>query len=76
MSYLRIGNDKKLSEMKEVERGKDMDNLLYDLLTTQSYKDFNEDKIRTLILKAVPKTLDTTVDDKGNLFIEVPKADG
>ena len=40
-----------LEQMKRVERGKDMDSLLYDLLTTHSHKDFGEDAVRKIRTK-------------------------
>ena len=79
-SYMKSG--KKLSEMTEVERGKDMAPLLYDLLTTQSCSEFGEDKIIKLITDFIPTRTTLTnggnfvtheVDEKGNLFVRVGK---
>ena len=62
-----------LEQMKRVERGKDMDSLLYDLLTTHSHKDFGEDAVRKIITDYLKdKTSNSsTVDEKGNLYINV-----
>ena len=64
-SYMKSG--KKLSEMTEVERGKDMAPLLYDLLTTQSCSEFGEDKIIKLITDFIPSR--TTLANGGNFVI-------
>ena len=62
-----------LEQMKRVERGKDMDSLLYDLLTTHSHKDFGEDAVRKIITDYLKdKTSNSpTVDEKGNLYVNV-----
>ena len=61
-----INNDKKLSDMTIVKRGKSMAPLLYDLLTTQSHVSFGEDKIIKIISDYLPHNKFYT-DEKGNL---------
>ena len=63
-SYLQ--NDKKLSDMTIVKRGKTMAPLLYDLLTTQSHATFNEGNIIDIISDYLPHNKFYT-DEKGNL---------
>ena len=62
-----------LEQMKRVERGKDMDSLLYDLLTTQSHKSFGEDAVRKIITDYLGAKTKFETDSKGNLYINVFK---
>ena len=62
-----------LEQMKRVERGKDIDSLLYDLLTTQSHINFGEDAVRKIITDYLGAKTKFETDSKGNLYINVLK---
>ena len=62
-----------LEQMKRVERGKDMDSLLYDLLTTHSHINFGEDAVRKIITDYLGAKTKFETDSKGNLYINVLK---
>tara|TARA_R100000329_G_scaffold43538_1_gene40691 strand:- start:7362 stop:8831 length:1470 start_codon:yes stop_codon:yes gene_type:complete len=59
-----------ISKLKKVVRGKDMDSLLYDLLTTVSPHG-KEKPVADIIIKAISKYAKCHVDDKGNLIASV-----
>ena len=62
-----------LEQMKRVERGKDIDSLLYDLLTTQSHINFGEDAVRKIITDYLGAKTKFETDSKGNMYINVLK---
>lgn len=60
-----------MNELKKVVRGKDMDSLLYDLLTTVSPHG-KEASIVNIILGAISKKdIEYKIDPKGNLIVRV-----
>ena len=68
LSYMDKEDD--FTKMKKVVRGKDMDSLLFDLLTTVSPHG-KEEPIVDMIIKAISKHGKCEVDVLGNLIVKV-----